>query len=97
MDNLNNQQLPNRKEQFLTHFDRLAPVYTKYKKRYAYYWRDITAYINYFLTNDQSILDVGCGTGDTLSKLKGGRKVGIDFSPNMIDQAKIQYPENEFH
>ncbi|RLD67324.1 MAG: glycosyl transferase [Bacteroidetes bacterium] len=97
MDNLNNQQLPNRKEQFLTHFDRLAPVYTKYKKRYAYYWRDITAYINYFLTNDQSILDVGCGTGDTLSKLKGGRKVGIDFSANMIEQAKLQYPQNEFH
>jgi len=53
--------IPNRKQQFLTHFDKLAPIYTKYKKRFAYYWRDIVAYINYFLTKEQSILDVGCG------------------------------------
>jgi len=89
--------IPNRKQQFLTHFDKLAPIYTKYKKRFAYYWRDIVSYINYFLTKEQSILDVGCGTGDTLSKLKGDRKVGIDFSPQMIEEAKKQHPDIEFH
>ncbi|OQY04667.1 MAG: glycosyl transferase, partial [Bacteroidetes bacterium 4572_117] len=88
--------IKNRKQKFLNHFNKLASDYTKYKRRFGYYWRDIVAYLNYFLTNDQSILDVGCGTGDTLSKLKGGKKVGIDISPDMINQAKKQHPDIEF-
>ncbi|MBN1253057.1 MAG: glycosyltransferase [Bacteroidales bacterium] len=85
-----------RKQIFLNHFEKLAPIYTKYKRRYSYYWNDIISYINYFLTENQSVLDVGCGTGDTLSKLIGNQKVGIDFSSKMIEQAKINYPEIDF-
>ena len=85
-----------RKQQFYNHFEKLAATYTKYKKRYSYYWNDIISYINYFLTNEQSILDIGCGAGDTLNKLKGTRKVGIDYSPKMIEQAAKNYPNIEF-
>ncbi len=85
-----------RKQTFYDHFQRLAPGYAKYKKRFSYYWNDIISYINYFLTDDISILDVGCGVGDTLAGLKGSRKLGIDISPEMISQAKQQYPEIEF-
>jgi ubiquinone/menaquinone biosynthesis C-methylase UbiE len=85
-----------RKEEFFQHFQMLAPNYAKYKKRFSYYWKDIISYTNYFLTEDNSILDVGCGIGDTLAGLKGGRKLGIDFCPEMINQAKLRYPEIEF-
>ena len=85
-----------RKQEFYDHFQKLAPEYPKYKRRFSYYWKDIISYINYFLTEDASILDVGCGTGDTLACLKGAKKTGIDFSPEMIMQAKAKHPGIEF-
>ncbi len=85
-----------RKQEFYNHFQKLAPGYAKYKRRFSYYWKDIISYVNYFLTDDVSILDVGCGSGDTLACLKGAKKTGIDFSPEMIKQAKANHPEIEF-
>ncbi|PID89633.1 MAG: glycosyl transferase [Bacteroidia bacterium] len=86
-----------RKQIFHTYFEKLAPTYTKYRKRFKYYWNDIIKYSNYFIHEDDSVLEIGCGTAWTLSKLKGKRKVGIDFSKNMIDVASGAFPEIEFH
>jgi len=88
--------LDHRKQEFYNHFQKLATQYAKYKKRYSYYWKDIVAYINYYLTDDCSILDVGCGVGDALASLKGSRKVGVDISPEMIKLARQNYPEIDF-
>jgi ubiquinone/menaquinone biosynthesis C-methylase UbiE len=88
--------LDKRKKEFFDHFEKLAPKYSNYKRRFAYYWKDIISYINYFLTDDISILDLGCGVGDTLAGLKGKRKVGIDISPEMIKNARQNYQDIEF-
>ncbi|NQY66133.1 MAG: glycosyltransferase [Flavobacteriales bacterium] len=64
---------------------------------YRYYWSMIAHYHNYFIHEDDSVLEIGCGTGDTLSILKGINKTGIDFSENMIDVAKELHPDIEFH
>lgn len=44
------------------------------------------------------ILDVGCGTGHLTDEIKqkGANVVGIDASPEMIEQAKQAYPGIEF-
>ncbi len=86
-----------RKKEFFDFFEKWATTYSEYKNRYSYYWRDITKYCNYFLNNECSILEIGCGTGETLANLNGTRKVGIDFSPAMIFEAQKLYPEIEFH
>ncbi|KAB8129358.1 methyltransferase domain-containing protein [Gracilibacillus oryzae] len=46
----------------------------------------------------ESILDIGCGTGDLANQLKiaGVNITGIDQSQNMIDQACMKYPEIDF-
>jgi ubiquinone/menaquinone biosynthesis C-methylase UbiE len=80
-----------------SHFERLAPNYRSYRQRYSYYWNDTVKYFNYFLTDHDTILQIGCGTGDTLARLKGKEKTGIDFSPKMIAEAKGAYPELAFH
>jgi hypothetical protein len=41
------------------------------------------------------VLEVGCGTGDTISKLKGKKKAGLDFSPAMIEVAKKR--KDDYH
>ena len=41
------------------------------------------------------VLDIGCGTGELTKKIAAFAKetIGIDTSPNMIEKAKINYPE----
>jgi demethylmenaquinone methyltransferase/2-methoxy-6-polyprenyl-1,4-benzoquinol methylase len=46
------------------------------------------------------LLEIGCGTGQTLRELagmmgKGGRLIGLDLSPGMINQAQSSLQENQ--
>jgi demethylmenaquinone methyltransferase/2-methoxy-6-polyprenyl-1,4-benzoquinol methylase len=47
-----------------------------------------------------SALDVACGSGKLTAELaklaRGGRVVGLDFSPQMLEVARRQHPELEF-
>lgn len=48
--------------------------------------------------NDQTILDLGCGTGTLTVQLAdlGSKVVGVDSSQNMIDKAQKQFGNIEF-
>jgi len=85
-----------RRASWLNHFEELAPNYRVYRNKYNYYWNDVIRYYNYFLLEESSILQIGCGTGETLAQLKGGRKVGIDISPTMIKEAHEAHPSIDF-
>ncbi|MBK7183256.1 MAG: glycosyltransferase [Bacteroidetes bacterium] len=75
-----------------TYFNTIAPTRIKQRKAKSYYWNDITNYCDYFIHEDISVLEIGCGTGELLNEIKAKTKVGIDFSELMIEQAKKQYP-----
>ncbi|MFQ5561870.1 MAG: glycosyltransferase, partial [Nitrospinota bacterium] len=66
------------------------------RNRVAYYWDGIVNYCNYFIHDDDRVLEIGCGNGESLSKLKGRKRTGIDFSPKMIALAKKKYSDIEF-
>ena len=78
------------------YYETLAPKYKGYYKRFSYYWNDSIKYFNYFITEDQSILQIGCGHGETLAKIKGSKKTGVDFSPALIVIAKESFPDIQF-
>jgi ubiquinone/menaquinone biosynthesis C-methylase UbiE len=80
----------------IEYFDRIAGTRLKKRKLNGYYWNDITKYCEYFSHEDYSVLEVGCGTGELLSSLKGKNKTGIDFSQEMITIARTQFPEIDF-
>ncbi len=85
-----------RRKEFYNHFEKLAPLLKSYRKRYAYFWNDIVKYCNYFIPEEDAVLEIGCATGDMLAQMKGAKKTGIDFSPKMIEIAKTQYPDIDF-
>lgn len=80
----------------LHYFDSIAPKRVKNRKKHRYYWDDITSYCSYFISEDSSVLEVGCGTGELIGGLNANDKTGIDFSPAMIEIAKSKYHEIDF-
>ncbi|MEZ5001652.1 MAG: glycosyltransferase [Chitinophagales bacterium] len=82
---------------FYNHFELLAQSYKRYKQKFSYYWKDIVRYCNYFIHEEDSVIEIGCGVGDSLNGYKGKKKVGIDFSPSMIEVAQANYPNLDFH
>ncbi|MBI9055920.1 MAG: glycosyltransferase [Bacteroidales bacterium] len=86
-----------RSKEFYEHFEKLAPKFSKYRKRYRYFWRNIVKYCNYYIQDEDTVIEIGCGNGSSLSEMKGKEKTGIDYSPSMIAKAKEQYPDIEFH
>jgi trans-aconitate methyltransferase len=47
---------------------------------------------------DERILDLGCGTGQLTAEIagRGARVVGLDSSPEMLGQARQNYPQLKF-
>jgi 2-polyprenyl-3-methyl-5-hydroxy-6-metoxy-1,4-benzoquinol methylase len=74
----------------LQYFNELARK-RKERRFSAYYWNEITHYINYFSHEDSSVLEVGCGRGDLLASIAGSHKTGIDFSDEHIRWAQERY------
>lgn len=81
---------------YLPYFEKIANSRVIDRRRHSYYWNDITKYVNYFTHPDNSVLEIGCGTGELLNEIKASRKAGIDYSPSMIAIAKKSYPGIEF-
>ena len=73
-------EINNRTDIFRNYFEDIASKRNRYRKLRSYYWDDITGYCDYFIHPENSILEIGCGTGELLARIKGKRKLGIDFS-----------------
>ncbi|MCW3072763.1 MAG: glycosyltransferase [Bacteroidetes bacterium] len=81
----------------ISYFNDLSARRIKQRRAKKYYWNDITKHCDYFISEDVSVLELGCGTAELLKDIKAKRKVGIDFSESMIAEAKKQFPELELH
>lgn len=81
----------------IDYFNRIAGKLHNYRRSKNYYWSDIEKYSNFYIHEEDSVLEVGCANGDSLSRLVGKRKVGIDFSEAMIQEARKLHSDIEFH
>lgn len=78
-------------------FETLAPEADRWAARNAYFHEADRAYLRFLVPDDASVLEIGCGLGDTLAFLKPSRGVGIDLAPGMIHRARERHPHLEFH
>jgi SAM-dependent methyltransferase len=61
-------------------------------------YRDIlAAYYNLLIPSSASVLEVGCGAGDLLSRLRVAKRCGVDLSPKQIQLAKERMPDGRFY
>ena len=64
----------------------------------ARYYRELLArYYNLLIPASASVLEIGCGSGELLARLRARRKVGVDLSSAQITAAQARLPEAEFH
>ena len=70
-----------KKKLYRDHFGATATDRIHYRKRHRYYWDSITQYINYYLREDDRVLEIGCGTGELLAQVRGGEKKGSISAP----------------
>jgi SAM-dependent methyltransferase len=77
-------------------FDALAVSHDSWRRRHDLYYTEQTAIIRRFVDPGLRVLEVGCGTGDTLAALRPAHGVGVDLSPAMVDRARRKHPSLRF-
>lgn len=76
------------------HYNKYAHSISKWQKRWRYYYYLIARYFKFVVAPDSRVLDLACGTGDLLAKLKPKFGLGIDISQNVIEEAVTRHPES---
>lgn len=84
------------KAEKIKYFDSIAGEREKWRKKADYYHRELERYLRYLIPSGSSVLEIGCGTGETLDALNPARGLGIDISPKMIEVANQNYPHLQF-
>lgn len=52
---------------------------------------------NLLIPPEASVLEIGCGCGELLARLRANRRTGIDLSERQIEAARQRVPEAQFH
>jgi SAM-dependent methyltransferase len=97
MTQLQPKAISGRKRQLVEHADSLAASRGKWRRKAAFFHAEDERYLRFLIPEGLSILEIGCGTGDTLAALEPSLGVGIDISPNMVLEARRKYPQLSFH
>src|SRR5215469_9245597 len=76
--------------------DASAPERREWLERAAFFHQEDLRYLKFLISEGARVLELGCGTGDLLATLKPAFGVGVDFSAEMIAQAREAHPYLSF-
>lgn len=76
------------------HFDQIAAQYDYWKQKNWFYYQNLVALYRGYIPEGSQVLEIGCGTGDLLAKLKPSQGRGVDISNEMIAIAKKKHAAN---
>lgn len=78
------------------HFDGLAGDYDAWKEKASYYYDLLANIYRGIIPEGSSVLEIGCGTGTLLARVRPSRGVGVDISQKMIAIAAAKHPGFHF-
>jgi SAM-dependent methyltransferase len=85
-----------RKKAILENSLKISENSSFWEKKNRYFRTEHYRYLNFLVQDGLKILDFGCGKGDLLASLKPSSGIGIDFNPQLIEEAKKKYPNLMF-
>ena len=88
--------MSSRKAAIRAHSEAYATQREVWRQKSSFFHREDEAYLRFLIPKGARVLEIGCGTGDTLTSLQPSYGVGIDFSPGMIEQARRLHPHLMF-
>jgi SAM-dependent methyltransferase len=80
----------------IAHWDSVARKRDSWRGWGKWYHHRLHEIYGFHISPNQNVLEVGCAEGHLLASLKPARGVGIDFSEEMLNRARKQYPELAF-
>lgn len=84
------------KSEKIAHFNSIAPERDYWRKRNSFYYEELEKLLSFIVPEGSSVMEVGCGTGETLASLKPACGKGIDYSQEMIRLAREKNPGLKF-
>ena len=78
-----------------TLYERRTPV--RARRKHAAYDQLLRLYYAFLVPAGVRVLDLGCGDGSLLASLKPARGVGVEADVALMDEARKDHPELEFH
>ena len=78
------------------HFETLSDDRDRWILRNRAYYDDDRRYTQFVVPVGARVLEVGCGTGDLLARLKPSLGIGVDFSERMVETAQRKHPDLTF-
>ena len=67
-----------------------------WRKRNSYYHDSIARLLAKHIPPQSKILEIGCGTGETLAYLKPSEGTGVDINPYLIIEGMKRHPQLNF-
>jgi SAM-dependent methyltransferase len=85
-----------RKQHTIEQADRLAGEREQWIARHRFYYDEDWQYMRFLVPEGKRVLDLGCGAGELLDKLRPADGIGVDIGQTVIDRAKARYPNLSF-
>ena len=76
--------------------EQLVKTISQWKQLNRYFHEEDAKYLRFLVPAGLRILELGCGSGWLLDQLAPREGVGVDFSPAMIERARVVYPQYRF-
>ncbi|QWG25116.1 glycosyltransferase [Bradyrhizobium sediminis] len=77
-----------RKKAIFNHSETYGATRPAWRRKAKFFHSEDENYLRFLIPKGARVLEIGCGTGDTLAGLEPSFGVGLDFSPAMVDQAR---------
>lgn len=93
---ISNEKLSERKATLRDFSNRMAAERHLWIERNAYFYEEDARYMRFLVPEGARVLELGCGIGNLLAALKPSVGVGLDFSAEMVAQARMLHHQLEF-
>ncbi len=78
------------------YFREYADKKSYFSRKSSYYHKYLNDLFKFFIPGGSSVIEIGCGTGDTLNFIKPENGVGIEHNPYLVQKGKELYPHLTF-
>src|SRR5215471_12072190 len=82
-----------RKQGMRARADASARTRREWLERAQFFHQEDLRYLKFLIPAGARVLELGCGTGDLLAALEPAFGVGVDFSAEMIREARAAHPQ----